>query len=60
MCSLLCDIAGVYYFLNGPVYVNLVISCIDFEGGILVLFATVPGHCILVTFSPLIEQNVEI
>ena len=29
----------------------LVISSFGFEGGILVLIAPVPGHCILVTFT---------
>ena len=30
--------------------VNLVISHFGFEGGTLVLFALVPGHCIFFTF----------
>ena len=35
---------------NLTIYAILVISRFGFEGGIWVLIAPVPGHCILVTF----------
>ena len=44
---MLSDIKFVYRL----VLVILVISCVCFEGGIRVLIAPVPGHCILVTFG---------
>ena len=38
-------------FLYFDVFKILVFSCLGFEGGIRVLIAPVPGHCVFVTFA---------
>ena len=43
-------IGGPYVLFGFRLFVILVISRFGFDGGIWVLVAPVPGHCILVTF----------